>query len=83
MPWSYQQLDFQIVKAAGKTRYSMENDPHGRAVGVIGYPGKGYHYFAGFALSAAMMRFMASMPTLIAPLVSSVMGMARPAFSRS
>ena len=35
------------------------------------------------ALSAAMMRFMASMPTFTAPEVSSVMGMARPAFSRS
>ena len=33
--------------------------------------------------SAAMIRFMASMPTLTAPVVSSVMGMARPAFSRS
>ena len=36
-----------------------------------------------FSKSAAIMRFMASMPTLIAPEVSSVMGIARPAFSRS
>jgi hypothetical protein len=34
------------------------------------HPGKIY-----FFLSAAMIRFMASMPTLMAPLVSSVMGM--------
>ena len=36
-----------------------------------------------FFLSAAMIFFMASMPTLMAPEVSSVMGINRPAFSRS
>ena len=39
--------------------------------------------FYFLALSAAMMRFMASMPTLMAPEVSSVIGISRPAFSRS
>ena len=36
-----------------------------------------------FFKSAAMTRFMASMPTFTAPEVSSVMGIASPAFSRS
>ena len=38
-------------------------------------------YFA--ALSCWIIRFMASMPTFTAPEVSSVMGIASPAFSRS
>ena len=40
-----------------------------------------FSYF--FSRSAAMIRFIASMPTLTAPEVSSVMGMNIPAFSRS
>ena len=42
-----------------------------------------FHFRHYFPLSAAMIRFMASMPTLMAPEVSSVIFIKRPAFSRS